>query len=208
MLTASMPAISEAKIPWKYLQARRVVELFLIVLLSPLLIIGLAGTALLLLVADRGPVFFIQKRPGRGGKLFPLYKFRTMFPAASQAKLTARGDRRITPIGRLLRRTKLDELPQLLNVLRGDMSLIGPRPVPENFYQLYLKELPGYDQRHRIRPGITGLAQVQLGYTETLDGERQKLGIDLHYIQHISPALDLKILRDTFFLSIPAQPKA
>ena len=184
-------------IPEKYLQKRRAVEVVSIILISPVLFVAMLCISVTILLFDRGAVFFIQKRPGRDGKLFSMYKFRTMLPDADTSFLTSTHDRRVTKLGRLLRKYKLDELPQFINVLKGQMSIIGPRPVPEQFYHLYIDQIPHYSLRHTIRPGITGWAQVQLGYTETLEDEKKKLSLDLEYIENIGYSMDITIIKRT-----------
>lgn len=133
------------------------------------------------------------------GKPFTMYKFRTMVVDAEGDRpvWTAKGDSRITPVGTFLRRTRIDELPQFLNVLRGDMSIVGPRPERAYFIAEIEKELPQFQQRLRTKPGITGLAQVELGYTNTKEGMYQKLRFDLDYIRNLTPVSDLKILFKT-----------
>jgi exopolysaccharide biosynthesis polyprenyl glycosylphosphotransferase len=189
----------------------RVFALVLLVVLSPLILC----TALAVSVSSRGPVLFRQRRIGRDGKVFDLYKFRSMHMDPSQAKLgeddayalesllggdTAPGgvegnDRR-TSIGRYLRRFSLDELPQLLNVLRGEMSLIGPRPERPEFVELFNQDIIRYDDRHRVKSGITGWAQVHGLRGQTSLAERVEW--DNYYIAHWSLGLDLKILALTF----------
>ncbi|MEM6321712.1 MAG: sugar transferase [Bacteroidota bacterium] len=187
------------KIPVAYLRFRRVVEIFFILLLLPVLlpitlIIGLA-----IKIDSKGRVFFLQQRPGKDGQLFHLVKFRTMIDQPQAVlTLTQKNDVRITTFGSVLRRLHLDELPQVWNVLRGDMSIIGPRPVPAALYEYYLKHIPNYEQRHFIRPGITGWAQVEIGYTNDLAGEQRKWQLDIFYLQHISPKYDWQILWRTF----------
>jgi lipopolysaccharide/colanic/teichoic acid biosynthesis glycosyltransferase len=168
-------------------------------------------TALAVCVTSHGPIFFRQRRIGRDGKAFDLYKFRSMYLDPTQAKLgdddasalesllggdTAPGgvegkDRR-TPVGRLLRRSSLDELPQLLNVLRGEMSLIGPRPERPEFVELFNEDIIRYGDRHRVKSGITGWAQVHGLRGQTSLAERVEW--DNYYIAHWSLGLDLKIL--------------
>lgn len=148
---------------------------------------------------NRGPLFFRQTRMGRSCRPFRAVKFRTMRPASSISRgpddpLEAD---RITPLGRLLRRTRLDELPQLVNVLAGDMSLIGPRPDYWDHALHYLETVPGYRQRHAVRPGITGLAQVDAGYAEGIGATVQKTRHDLRYIRASGPAMELYVLRRT-----------
>ncbi len=189
----------------------RAFALVLLVVLSPVIL----GTALAVRLSSRGPVLFRQRRIGRDGKVFDLYKFRSMHMDPSQIELggdyassleellggdTAPGgvegnDRR-TPIGRFLRRSSLDELPQLLNVLRGEMSLIGPRPERPEFVELFNQDIIRYDDRHRVKSGITGWAQVHGLRGQTSLAERVEW--DNYYIAHWSLGLDLKILALTF----------
>ena len=191
--------MSNTNIPFTYLKLRRIVEVFLIIIASPVLIILTILTAFSIFLEDGSPVFFIQKRPGKNGKMFCLIKFRSMTKKPqTQFELTQKQDNRITTVGRIIRKFHLDEIPQLWNVLKGDMSLIGPRPVPAELYNCYLSEIPNYDFRHVIRPGVTGLAQIELGYTNTLEGEQQKWNWDRDYILNISPKADFRILWRTF----------
>ncbi|WP_226573200.1 sugar transferase [Acuticoccus sediminis] len=142
-----------------------------------------------------GPLFFTQRRMGQDGRPFTIYKFRTMLPAAQ----IERGFDdpvevdRITPFGALMRRTRVDELPQVLNILLGQMSLIGPRPDSYSHAVRFADLVPGYRERHRVRPGLTGLAQVSVGYAEGLDATARKVAADLTYIRDMSPLLDLRI---------------
>lgn len=181
-------------IPESYLKKRRAVEFILTLILSPFLLFLILIVSLTLTLFDKGPVFFIQNRMGKRGKLFRMYKFRTMYQNCDDRFLTSTNDKRVTKIGKFLRQTKLDELPQLLNVLRGEMSIIGPRPTPENFYDLYKSQIPYYSIRHLILPGITGWAQIMLGYTKTIEQERQKFYLDIEYIKNIGFRYDIKIL--------------
>lgn len=157
---------------------------------------------------SRGPVLFVQERVGLGGRRFRMLKFRTMHPSGEPRSEWARdnGDR-ITRIGRWLRRYRLDELPQLVNILRGDMNLVGPRPHPVSNYGLFTvvsrnmpecgEQIPYYSLRSMVRPGITGWAQVRYRYANDLDEEMEKLRYDLYYIKHHSVWLDLRILLET-----------
>ncbi|UOE52173.1 sugar transferase [Mucilaginibacter sp. SMC90] len=182
------------KVNATYLAFRRIAELLLIFLFSPFLIVLFLLLSVWIKFDSAGSVLFKQLRPGKNGKLFRIYKFRSMYIDADSSFLTLASDDRVTRSGKFIRKYRLDELPQLYNVLMGDMSLIGPRPVPVNFYDYYLQNIPLYDKRHQIRPGITGLAQVRQGYTTTLDEESRKLKYDLFYIRSISLKLDLAIL--------------
>jgi exopolysaccharide biosynthesis polyprenyl glycosylphosphotransferase len=147
-----------------------------------------------------GPLFYRQLRVGCGGQPFFIIKFRTMRPDAEKstgAVWASSDDPRITPVGRWLRRTRLDELPQFLNVLRGEMSIIGPRPERPEFVAELARTIPFYRARHSVRPGLTGWAQVQYHYASSVDDARVKLEYDLYYIKHQGPLLDLQILIKT-----------
>jgi exopolysaccharide biosynthesis polyprenyl glycosylphosphotransferase len=171
---------------------------------------SLAGLALLALVipfvaiANRmsspGPLFYRQWRVGAGGRLFQCIKFRSMVPDAEKhtgAVWAKSDDDRITPAGRVMRKTRIDELPQFINVLRGEMSLIGPRPERPEFVESLAKTIPFYRARHAVRPGITGWAQVQYRYGNTVDDARIKLEYDLYYVKNASILLDLRIVLRT-----------
>ncbi|HEU0305304.1 MAG TPA: exopolysaccharide biosynthesis polyprenyl glycosylphosphotransferase [Gaiellaceae bacterium] len=152
----------------------------------------------LLIRRDRGPALFRQQRIGRDGRRFVIYKLRTMrWEPGSEARWASEGDPRITPVGRFLRRTHLDELPQLINVLRGDMTLVGPRPEQPEIVESLEGEQPLWRGRHRYKPGLTGWAQVRCGYGGSHDGSALKLANDLYYLRHQSLALDMAILAQT-----------
>ncbi|HKT75080.1 MAG TPA: undecaprenyl-phosphate glucose phosphotransferase [Steroidobacteraceae bacterium] len=164
----------------------------------------MVGIALLIRVTSRGPVIFKQRRYGLDGREIIVYKFRTMTvtedgEAIRQATVT---DSRVTPLGRILRRSSLDELPQLLNVVQGRMSLVGPRPHAVAHNELYRKLIKGYMVRHKVAPGITGLAQIHgmRGETQTLEQMEARLKYDLDYLRNWSPLLDLKILVKTLLI--------
>jgi exopolysaccharide biosynthesis polyprenyl glycosylphosphotransferase len=178
---------------------RRVVDVVAgavgLLVLAPLVpLIGLA-----IWLDGPGPIFYRQQRVGRGGRTFWLTKFRSMVPdAESQGAQWARAhDERVTRVGRFLRKTRLDELPQLWNVLVGDMSLIGPRPERPEFVQQLESQLPYYAIRHAIKPGLTGWAQVRYRYGNSVEDARIKLQYDLHYVKCRGPVLDLLILLHT-----------
>jgi sugar transferase (PEP-CTERM system associated) len=170
----------------------------LLLLISPLA----ALLALLVRLSSRGPVLYRQTRVGLEGRRFELLKWRTMNTDAESASgpvwSSAERDPRVTPVGRFLRKTRLDELPQLWNVLRGDMSFVGPRPERPHFVDKLRKVIPYYEERHGVRPGITGWAQVKYPYGSTLEDAEEKLEFDLYYIKHMSPLLDMAILLETF----------
>jgi len=157
-------------------------------------------TALLVKLTSRGPVFYTQVRLGKGGKPFWIWKVRTMYhecEKTSGPRWATANDPRVTPVGALLRKTHLDELPQLWNVLKGEMSLVGPRPERPEFVPALEKALPNYRDRLLVRPGVTGLAQVQLPADTDLNSVRDKLAYDLFYIRHGSLWMDLRLLAAT-----------
>jgi len=155
--------------------------------------------ALAVKLSSRGPLFFRQPRVGMGGRIFNVVKFRTMFTDAEDegAKWATKDDPRVTTVGMVLRKTRIDELPQLWNVLRGDMGFVGPRPERPEFVAWLTEELPFYYLRTLIRPGLTGWAQVRYGYGATLEETKEKLEYDLYYIKHMSLGLDLLIMFET-----------
>jgi putative colanic acid biosynthesis UDP-glucose lipid carrier transferase len=168
----------------------------LLIFLAPLLI----TIALLIRATSKGPALFKQRRTGLNGRVFQIYKFRTMTVMEDdEIKAASRDDHRVTPVGAVLRRSSLDELPQLLNVLRGDMSLVGPRPHAVAHDELYSAVMPEYSSRFRARPGVTGMAQITgyRGEIKTMDCLKGRLAADIGYISQWSLLLDLKILAAT-----------
>ena len=198
--------------------ARRVLNILVaaigLVLALPLMLL----IAALIKLTSRGPVLFKQTRIGLdrralsraggntrrridlGGKTFTMYKFRTMYVApengASQVWAVP-DDHRVTQVGRVLRRFRLDELPQLINVLKGDMNIVGPRPEQPLIFVYLREQIEGYQRRQRVRPGITGWAQINQGYDTSIDDVRRKLKFDLEYVRRQSPLEDLKIMAHT-----------
>lgn len=163
---------------------------------APILLI----TAILVKLTSPGPVLYRQRRVGLNGRTFFVYKFRSMYHDAETrtgAVWASRNDPRITPLGRFIRKTRIDELPQLLNVLRGEMTIVGPRPERPEFVRQLNVSVPFYDQRHCVKPGITGWAQVNYRYGDTVDDSRVKLEYDLYYIRNLSPSLDMYIMFQT-----------
>jgi lipopolysaccharide/colanic/teichoic acid biosynthesis glycosyltransferase len=178
--------------------------IFALLLTIPALPIVLLS-ALVVKLTSRGPAFYTQTRVGKNGVRFEILKIRTMIhncESLTGPRWSMPGDPRITPVGWFLRATHLDELPQLLNVLRGEMSLIGPRPERPEFVPELERAFPVYRQRLNVRPGVTGLAQVQLPPDSDLESVRRKLAHDLYYIRHLSPWLDLRLLACTAFYAI------
>jgi sugar transferase (PEP-CTERM system associated) len=179
--------------------AKRVVDLVLsivgMVLAAPLM----ALTALAVRLDTPGPVVYAQERVGEHGRTFMVYKFRSMrTDAEAGTPIWARDqDERVTRVGRIIRLTRLDEIPQLWNVLRGDMSFVGPRPERPFFIEQLAEAIPFYRQRHAVKPGVTGWAQVKYRYGASIDDAREKLRYDLYYIKHMSIIFDLTIVFDT-----------
>ena len=183
---------------------KRIFDIIISLLLLPLLFTIAIILLILNLLFNQGSLLFIQKRMGKNCKFFFAIKFRTM---THVKEITRKYDdpietNRITPLGRILRKMRIDELPQILNVLKGDMSLIGPRP-DYYFHALeYLVNVEGYRERYTIRPGITGLSQIRLGYVETLEATSKKTSIDNYYIKNIGYIIELKIILNTLFIII------
>ena len=153
---------------------------------------------------NKGPLFYIQKRVGKNGREFNLIKFRSMVEDAEKhgARMSVRNDKRVTPLGKLLRRSRLDELPQFWSVLRGEMNLIGPRPERKYFIDQWSELLPQLESRHLIKPGITGWAQVKYPYGENVEDSAKKLEYDLYYIKNRSIILDIRIIYKTIYTMI------
>jgi lipopolysaccharide/colanic/teichoic acid biosynthesis glycosyltransferase len=149
------------------------------------------------LIANRGSLLYHQSRVGRNGRLFDILKFRTMRPGDAGSEWTHEHDTRVTPFGRWLRRTHVDELPQVLNILRGDLSTVGPRPEQPRYVEELIDKIPFYDLRHRVRPGLTGWAQVKYAYGSSDSDAMEKLQYEFFYLRHQSLSLDLRILGRT-----------
>ena len=179
---------------------KRTIDLALSLVLAVLTLPLMAITALLVLLEDGRPILYRQERVGENGRTFTLSKFRSMRKDAEKGgkPIWARdGDDRVTRTGRFIRKTRLDELPQLWNVLKGDMSFVGPRPERPFFVDQLSKEIPFYQQRHAVKPGLTGWAQVKYRYGSSLEDATEKLRYDLYYIKHLSVVFDLTIVFDT-----------
>lgn len=212
-LANATPGIIEESIPCVWLHSRT--RAFLDRAIAAVLLLIFAPIILVLTVAVRsttkGPAFYIQTRVGRGGRPFRIFKLRTMTHQCelrSGVQWSIPGDSRITGIGRILRATHLDELPQLLNVLRGEMSMVGPRPErPELTPQLAF-EVPGYHERHTVRPGVTGLAQIWLPADTGIDSVRRKLKYDRYYIENAGIWTDIALMVCTSvkLIGVPPRP--
>ncbi len=178
---------------------KRAFDIGMSLLLFPIFAIAFLSLLIFNPLFNRGSLFFIQDRMGQNCSMFRLVKFRSMHPID---KIT-RGPNdpletdRITAMGRFLRKTRIDELPQILNVLRGDMSLIGPRPDYYEHAKTHIESIPGYCARHAVRPGISGLAQTKLGYSVSEDETTRKVQVDLEYIAKVSFRMEAKLVWET-----------
>ena len=169
---------------------------FALILFSPLMLVMM----ILMKLTDKGPVFFKQERVGLHNKPFMMYKFRSMYeqkPEDEKEKWTVKDDPRVTPVGKFMRRLNIDEMPQFVNILKGDMSLVGPRPERPQFVEKFKEEIPRYMIKHQVRPGLTGWAQVN-GYRGDTSIEK-RIEYDLYYIENWTIGLDIKILFETVF---------
>ncbi|WP_442792531.1 sugar transferase [Pseudoalteromonas sp. T1lg48] len=179
--------------------AKRVVDvgsaLLLLVLTFPVFLL----TVIAIKLESKGPIFYMQKRTGQFNKEFKVIKFRSMSTDAEKdgAQWAVKNDTRVTRVGKFIRKTRIDELPQLFNVLKGEMSMVGPRPEREVFIENLEKEIPYYRFRHAVKPGVTGLAQVSYQYGASLEDAVWKHKFDIYYIKHHSSLLDLKIFLKT-----------
>ncbi len=179
-----------------WLPGKRLVDTTLAALTLPLWVVLAAGVGLFVKLSSPGPAIFRQRRIGKGGDPFVMYKFRTMRLDAEDMgpRFAVENDERLIRGGSFLRRSRLDEIPQMWNVLRGNMALVGPRAEQVPFVRQFRKRIPFYDLRHLVRPGITGWAQVNYRYADDAADTIEKLSYDLYYIQHMSPIVDLQIL--------------
>ena len=179
-----------------YLFVKRVFDAVCSLLLLFVFSILMALVMVVIKLETTGPAIFAQQRIGLGGVSFTMYKFRSMVTDAERggAQFAARGDKRVTRVGKFIRKYRIDELPQLYNVLRGDMSLIGPRPEQKNLLDELVEEIPLFPFRHSVRPGITGWAQVCQGYAYDVDSSSEKITYDLFYIKNLSFLLDMTII--------------
>jgi lipopolysaccharide/colanic/teichoic acid biosynthesis glycosyltransferase len=193
--------MASVKLPRWYLVTKRSMDILVstlgLILLSPLLVV----VAALIKIDSRGPVFFSQDRVGKNGKLFKMYKFRTMVADAERRTgpvWAAENDPRITLIGRILRKSKIDEFPQLINLVKGEMTMVGPRPERPFFVNYFAKSIPGYARRLEVSPGLTGAAQLRNGYDRDAIDVIRKLRFDVTYMKRMSLSMDLGLLAETF----------
>ena len=182
-----------------YENFKRIFDMFFAIIFGIISLIFYPIIAILIKIDSKGPVFYKQKRVGLNGEVFTVYKFRTMIEDAEKdgVKWADNEDKRITKVGRFLRKTRLDELPQLLNIFFGDMSFVGPRPERVEFVETLEKQIPYYNIRHIIRPGLTGWAQVNFRYGASVEDSIEKLQYELYYIKHRCFILDISIILKT-----------
>lgn len=199
----SQAITSERQFHWRllFLVFKRALDVTFALLLLPLIVVISAVLFVLNPWMNSGPIFYVQERMGRDCKKFRAFKFRSMLEtdgADRDYDEEIEADR-VTRLGAFMRKTRIDELPQVLNVLRGEMSLIGPRPDTFSHALVYLREIPEYRDRHQVRPGISGFAQVELGYAVGLDATRAKVFADLHYIENASILFELRLVFRTIW---------
>ena len=185
-----------------YEALKRPAEVLITIALLPVLLPIAIVIGLAIALTSRGPIIYKQNRVGQNEKTFPLYKFRTMHINAEKdgPQWSKKNDKRATAVGRVLRRTHLDELPQIINLLKGDLSLVGPRPERPEFIVNLKKDIPFYELRHLLRPGITGWAQINYRYGSSIDDAHEKLQYEMYYIKNRSLTLDLLIVLKTIKL--------
>ena len=187
-----------------YLTIKRIMDIVMIIATLPVTIPVLLITALLIKLESKGPVFFWQERVGTFGKPFNMLKLRSMTTDSEKegSQFASSTDKRVTKVGRVIRKMRIDEIPQLWNVLKGEMSIIGPRPEQVSFVNKFNKSIPNYSDRHVVAPGITGLAQTVQGYVDDENGTVVKLKYDLEYIKNMSFIMDMKIVYRTIYTII------
>ncbi|MEK6730668.1 MAG: sugar transferase [Pseudomonadota bacterium] len=184
-----------------YSLIKKIFDIAITLILLPFLSIISLTIGTLIFICMGRPIFFSQMRIGQGGKLFKLYKFRTMINS-NDLDETSRHDKRITKLGHILRQYRLDELPQFFNILKNEMSLIGPRPERVDLTEKYTKEIPIYNIRLLVKPGISGWSQVMYGYSNGVNGALEKLQYDLFYVKHFSMWIDIRIFFKTIYTII------
>ncbi|MGB1310432.1 MAG: sugar transferase [Leucothrix sp.] len=186
---------------FKYLNTKRTVDLIATLLVLPVALLISAITALAIKIESPGAIFFWQKRVGMDGVVFNMLKFRSMTTDSEQhgSQFAQSNDRRVTHVGKFIRKFRIDEIPQLWNVLKGEMSIIGPRPEQESFVKEFNKNIPNYSLRHMVKPGITGLAQTEQGYVADAEATITKLEYDLYYIKNMSLLTDAQITMKTIY---------
>ena len=180
---------------------KRLLDIICGLIIAAIFVVIFPFIAIAIKLDSPGSIFYKQERVGLDGRHFTIYKLRSMVQNAErngQAQWAVKGDARITSVGKFIRKTRLDELPQVLNVLKGEMSMVGPRPERQQFIEKLEQQIPGYCDRLEVKPGVTGWAQVKYGYGSTVEDARIKHHHDMYYLQNQSLWLDFKILLLTF----------
>jgi exopolysaccharide biosynthesis polyprenyl glycosylphosphotransferase len=187
---------------------RRVLDIICGLIIAAIFIVVFPFVAIAIKLDSPGAIFYKQERVGLKGTKFTIYKLRSMVQNAErngQAQWAVKGDSRITKVGNFIRKTRLDELPQVINVLRGEMSMVGPRPERQQFIDKLEHQIPNFNKRLAVKPGLTGWAQVNYGYGSTIEDAQIKLNYDLYYCKHQSLALNFQILLRTFAVVLKMQ---
>jgi exopolysaccharide biosynthesis polyprenyl glycosylphosphotransferase len=180
---------------------KRVLDIICGLIIAAIFVVVFPFVAIAIKLDSPGAIFYKQERVGLNGAKFTIYKLRSMVQNAErngQAQWAVKGDSRITSVGKFIRKTRLDELPQVINVLKGEMSMVGPRPERQQFIDKLEHQIPNFNKRLAVKPGLTGWAQVNYGYGSTIEDARIKLNYDLYYCKHQSLVLDFQILLRTF----------
>ena len=193
--------LTGVRIPNSYITAKRALDVAAIVTVLPAISVIIALTAVAIKLESKGNVFFWQKRVGMNGKVFNMLKLRSMTATSEKngSQFAQSNDMRVTRVGKFIRKFRIDELPQMWNVVNGDMSIIGPRPEQESFVKEFNQTIPNYSLRHMVRPGITGLAQTEQGYVADANGTVTKLRYDMYYIRNLSFMTDFQIGLKTIY---------
>ena len=191
----------DSRLTNNYLNTKRALDIVAIVTVLPFIAVIMVLTAVAIKLESSGNVFFWQKRVGMNGKVFNMLKFRSMTSDSEKhgSQFAQSNDMRVTRVGKFIRKFRIDELPQMWNVVKGDMSIIGPRPEQEQFVNEFNKTIPNYSLRHIVRPGITGLAQTEQGYVADENGTVTKLRYDMYYIRNLSFMTDFQITLKTIY---------
>jgi exopolysaccharide biosynthesis polyprenyl glycosylphosphotransferase len=187
---------------------KRGLDLICGLIIAAIFVVVFPFVAIAIKLDSPGDIFYKQERVGLYGAKFTIYKLRSMVQNAErngQAQWAVKGDSRITTVGNFIRKTRLDELPQVINVLKGEMSMVGPRPERQQLIDKLAQQIPNFDRRLAVKPGLTGWAQVNYGYGSTVEDARIKLNYDLYYCKHQSLGLDFKILLKTFAVVLKMQ---
>lgn len=187
---------------------RRALDIICGLIIAAIFVIVFPFVAIAIKLDSPGSIFYKQERVGLNGNKFTIYKLRSMVQNAErngQAQWAVKGDSRITRVGNFIRKTRLDELPQVINVLKGEMSMVGPRPERQQFMEKLEDQIPNFTKRLAVKPGLTGWAQVNYGYGSTIEDAKIKLKYDLYYCKHQSLALNFQILLRTFAVVLKMQ---